>query len=58
MLALPHRGKTVCPALPREKQALPRPAPQKLTEPVGRKGAKLTLYYTDHAHTFVLRVGK
>ena len=27
----------------REKQALPRPAPQKLTKPAGRSGAKLTV---------------
>ena len=41
-------------ALPREKQALPRPAPQKLTKPAGRDGAKLTVDYTDYAHTFGL----
>ena len=39
-------------APPREKQALPRPAPQKLTKPAGRKGAKLTVDCTDYAHTF------
>ena len=46
------------PAPPRKKKALPRPAPQKLTKPAGRSGAKLTVDYTDYAHTFGLRVGK
>ena len=45
-------------ALPRKKQALPRPAPQKLTKPAGRSRAKLTVDYTDYAHTFGLRVGQ
>ena len=45
-------------APPREKQALPRPAPQKLTKPAGRNGAKLTVDCTDYAHTFGLRVVK
>ena len=45
-------------APPRKKQALSRPAPQKLTKPAGRNRAKLTVDYTDHAHTFGLRVGK
>ena len=62
MLAPPHpappRGKTGCPALPREKQALPRPALQKLTKPAGRNGAKLTVDCTDYAHTFGLRMEK
>ena len=47
------------PAPPREKRAAPpRPAPQKLTKPAGRNGAKLTVDYTDNAHTFGLRVRK
>ena len=36
--------------LPREKQALPRSAPQKLTRPAGRNGEKLTEDNTDYAH--------
>ena len=47
-----------CPTPPREKQALPRPAPQKLTKPAGRNGAKVTVHYTDYAQTFGLRVGR
>ena len=43
---------------PRRKQALPRPAPQKLTKPAGCSGAKLTINYTDYAHIFGLRVGE
>ena len=38
--------------------APPRPAPQKLTKPAGRNGAKLTIDFTDYAHTFGLRVVK
>ena len=54
-------GKRAAP--PREKQASPRhapprPAPEKLTKPTGRDGAKLTVDFTDYAHTFGLRVGK
>ena len=52
MLAPPH------PVPPREKQALPRPAKQKLTKPAGRNGAKLTIDCTDHGHTYGLRAGK
>ena len=52
----PPRGKKGCPALPREKQALPRPA--EIDKTRGRNGAKLTVDYTDNAHTFGLRVGK
>ena len=37
---------------------MPRPAPQKLTKPAGRNGAKLTADYTDFAHTFELRMGE
>ena len=44
MVAPPHpappRGKTGCPAQPREKQAMPRPA--KFTKSAVRSGAKLT----------------
>ena len=40
-------------APPREKQALLRPAEIHKT-----RGAKLTIDYTDYAHTFGLRVGK
>ena len=32
--------------------------PQKLTKPAGRNGAKLTVDYTDYAHTFGLRMGE
>ena len=39
------------PTPPRETRALPRPAPRKLTKPLGRNGAELTLDYTDYAHT-------
>ena len=42
----PPRGKTGC------------PAPQKLTKPAGRNRAKLTIDFTDYAHTFGLRVVK
>ena len=42
----PPRGKTGC------------PAPQKLTKPAGRNGAKLTIDYTDYADTYGLRVEK
>ena len=47
------RGKTGCPA--KSKHC---PATQKLTKPVGRNGAKLTVDYTDYAHIFWFRVGK
>ena len=47
------------PAPPREKQALPRPAPQKLTKPAGRSGAKLTKDNIDLMPTkFGLQGGK
>ena len=46
------------PALQKASLALPRPAPQKLTKPAGRSGAKLTIDYTEYAHIFGLRVGK
>ena len=42
----------------RPAKSKPSPAPQKLTKPAGRNGAKLTVDYTDYAHTFGLRVGK
>ena len=45
----------------RDARPAPRkngPAPQKLTKPAGRDRAKLTVDYTDYAHTFGLRVGK
>ena len=65
MLAPPHpappRGKTGCPVPPRPAKSRPCPAPPrpvKLTKPAGRNGAKLTVDYTDYAHTFGLRVGK
>ena len=45
-----------CPA--REKQALPRPAPQKLTKPVGRNGTQMTVDYVDYAHKFRLKGGR
>ena len=54
----PRKNRLPRPAPPCEKQALPHPAPQKLTKPAGRGGAKLTVDYTDYAHTFGLRVGK
>ena len=57
MLAPPRPAEKRA-APPRAKQALPRPAPQKLTKPAGRDRAKLTVDYTDYAHTFGLRVGK
>ena len=62
MVAPPHpappRGKTGCPA-PRKASLAPHhPAPQKLTKPVGRNGAKLTVDCTDFAHTFGLRMEK
>ena len=50
MLAQPR------PALPRGKMGCP--APQKLTKPAGRNGAKLTVDCTDYAHTFGLRMEK
>ena len=46
------------PAPPRPAKSKPCPAPQKLTKPAERDGAKLTVDYTDYAHTFGLRVGK
>ena len=52
MLAPPQPG----PARPAKSK--PCPALQKLTKPTGRNGAKLTVDYTDHAHTFVLRMEK
>ena len=62
MLAQPHfappRGKTGGPAPPRPAKSKPCPAPQKLTKPAGRNGAKLTVDYTDYALPFELRVGK
>ena len=41
----PLCGKTGCPT-----KSKPRPAPQKLTKPVGRNGAKLTVDYTLCGH--------
>ena len=57
MLAPPRPAEKRA-APPRKKQALPRPAPQKLTKPAGRNGAKLTVDCTDYAHTFGLRMEK
>ena len=45
-MCAPPRGKKGC------------PAPQKLTKPAGRNGAKLTVDCTDYAHTFGLRMEK
>ena len=45
-------------APPRLVKSKPCPAPQKLTKPAERNGAKLTVDYTDYAHTFGLRVGQ
>ena len=36
--------------LPRPAKSKPCPAPQELTKPAGRSGAKLTIDYTDYAH--------
>ena len=41
--ARPTPRKTGCPTPAREKQALHRPAPEKLIKPAGRDGAKLTV---------------
>ena len=57
MLA-PPRGKMGCPAPPCPAKSKPCPTPQKLTKPAGRDGAKLTVDYTEYAHTFGLRVEK
>ena len=54
----PAKNELPRPAPPCKKQALPRPAPQKLTKPAGRNRAKLTIDFTEYAHTFGLRVVK
>ena len=54
----PHRPAPRKNRLPRPANTKPCPAPQKLTKPAGRDGAKLTVDYTDYAHTFGLRMEK
>ena len=54
----PRKNGPPRPAPQKASLAPPHPALQKLTKPAGRSGEKLTIDYTDYAHTFGLRVGK
>ena len=63
VMSIMYQGFSPCPAEkqatpPRPAKSKPCPAPQILTKPAGRNGAKLTEDNTNHVHKIWLRGGK